>query len=217
MSGGSVPWAERAADRSPIVARSRARSIEQAAVIVETAQRLIDRTDGTFTTQELAKEAGVALQTFYRYFASKDELLLAVIEELIGDFCETMRERGAELDDPLDRLHLYLTSSLESLAAGGTNGARFITAEHYRLHQLFPDELAAATDAFTDLLIPEIQAAADAGQLAPADLAYDAWLVNQLVLSTFHHYTYATPTEPLDVIVDRLWAFCLKALGGSPT
>jgi AcrR family transcriptional regulator len=33
------------------------------------------------------KEAGVALQTFYRYFASKDELLLAVIADAMTEAC----------------------------------------------------------------------------------------------------------------------------------
>ena len=95
---GSATWAERAADRSPVVHRSRARSIEQAKSMVDAARRLIAQKGERFTTQELVKEAGVALQTFYRHFEGKDQLLLAVLEESIAEdvwaFC--LRAIGAQ-------------------------------------------------------------------------------------------------------------------------
>ena len=90
-----LPWAERAADRSPAVQRSRARQMEQATLIVDAARRLIAERGERFTTQELVKEAGVALQTFYRIFAGKDQLLLAVFENLIAESCVRVRGSGA--------------------------------------------------------------------------------------------------------------------------
>jgi hypothetical protein len=57
-------WAERVADRSPVVRRSRDRGVEQARSIVAAARRLIESKGPNFTTQELIKEAGIALQTF---------------------------------------------------------------------------------------------------------------------------------------------------------
>ena len=71
-----VTWAERAAERSPVVQRSRDRGVEQAKSIVAAARRLMESKGPSFTTQELIKEAGIALQTFYRYFPGKDYLLL---------------------------------------------------------------------------------------------------------------------------------------------
>jgi AcrR family transcriptional regulator len=207
-----VSWTERAADRSPTVQRSRERSVEQARHIVDAAQRLL-ATQGGFTTQELAKEADVALQTFYRYFGGKDELLLAVVEETIAGGCARMREGGAQLDDPLERLELYVTGVLTALDAGPAPVSRFLTAEHYRLHQVFPDELAEATRAFTDLLVPEIEAATADGRLHSADAEADAGFITQLAMSSFHHYAFATATEPIDDVAHRLWAFCLRALG----
>jgi TetR/AcrR family transcriptional regulator len=43
--------------------------------IIDAARRLIIAQGSSFTTQDLIKEAGVALQTFYRHFAGKDQLL----------------------------------------------------------------------------------------------------------------------------------------------
>jgi hypothetical protein len=50
-AASAIPWAERAADRSPVVQRSRARQIEQAKVIVDAARRLIAERGERFTTQ----------------------------------------------------------------------------------------------------------------------------------------------------------------------
>jgi AcrR family transcriptional regulator len=37
-------------------------------------------------------QADVALQTFYRYFSSWDQLLLAVIDEMISETCQMYEE-----------------------------------------------------------------------------------------------------------------------------
>ena len=89
-SAGLPPgeWVERAVERSAAVQRSRLRIAQQVRQMLEAARRLIDTKGDEFTTQELCAEAGVALQTFYRYFASKDELLLAVIGDAMTDACE---------------------------------------------------------------------------------------------------------------------------------
>ena len=208
-----MTWTDRAAERSPSVQRSRDRSVEQARQIVAAAQRLLTRDASGFTTQELIKEAGVALQTFYRYFAGKDELILAVLEETIDAGCARMEERGAELDDPLDRVRLYVTASLEGLAGENPGIIRFITTEHYRLHQIFPDELAAASYRFTQMLVPEVEAAVATGQLTTENVEDDAWHVTQVSMATFHHFAFVTPTQPIEVVAEKLWAFCARALG----
>ncbi len=66
------------------------------------------------------------------------------------------------------RLRFYVTSVVP-VAAGEAQpdaGARFITTEHWRLHRLYPQELAQATRPFTDLVEPEIRAAMQEGLLA---------------------------------------------------
>jgi len=211
----SMSWAERAADRSPSVQRSRSRSVQQAKVIVDAARRLVSEKGDNFTTQELVKEAGVALQTFYRYFAGKDQLLLAVIEDMITEFSSHCAELGRDLPDPVARLRLYVMSALNTLDSetDAGFGAQFVTSEHWRLHRLFPDELSEATKPFTDLLAGEIGAAVEAGLLRPADPARDAWLIEQLVMSVYHHFAYATTKD--EGIAEALWQFCLAALGGA--
>jgi TetR/AcrR family transcriptional regulator len=209
------PWAERAADRSPVVQRSRARQIEQAKVIVDAARRLLAERGGRFTTQELVKEAGVALQTFYRLFAGKDQLLLAVFEDLIAESCLQYEDAARQLPDPIARLHFYVTEALRSLANGDLDIApRFVTAEHWRLHQLFPEEMSRATQPFADLVATQLELAVAEGTLAPADPQRSAWFVTKLVMAVFHHYAFADLPDDATAIRDDLWEFCLAAVSG---
>ena len=83
--------------------------MEQATLIVDAARRLIAERGERFTTQELVKEAGVALQTFYRIFAGKDQLLLAVFDDLIAESCAEYEAAAADLPDPVSRLRFYVT------------------------------------------------------------------------------------------------------------
>lgn len=53
--------------------------------------------------REVAKRAQVALATLYRYYPSKDDLLLAVINREIGRFGKEMGERPADDQDPKQR------------------------------------------------------------------------------------------------------------------
>ena len=159
---------ERAAQRSAAVQRSRTRIANQVRLMLDAALRLIREKGDAFTTQELVKEAGVALQTFYRYFASKDELLLAVIADAMTGACTRWADAGRELPDPVARLRFYITAVIDVLdsESGGGGTARFVVSTHWRLHRVFPDELAEAEKPFVDLLLGEINAAVDAGLVA---------------------------------------------------
>lgn len=215
--GAAPAWADRAAERSRSVQRSRVRSMEQAQVIVAAARRLLQTDRATLTTQELSKEAGIALQTFYRHFSGKDQLLLAVFEDVITERAGEVEAAAQELPDPVARLRFYVVQSLRSLRGDddGT-GARFITAEHWRLYQLFPEEMARANQPFADLIEHELRAAANADLLRPTDPVTDAWLAMKLVMSVFHHYAFAPAPDGIDDIAEKLWAFCRTAFGGPP-
>ena len=54
------------------------------AAILAAGHRLVGAKGADFTIVELCREADVALQTFYRYFGSKDQLLVALIGDQIS-------------------------------------------------------------------------------------------------------------------------------------
>jgi len=212
---GGVTAAERLGtdrtDRAPIVQQSRARTARHQKAIVDAARRLITANGGSFTTQELIGEAGIALQTFYRHFAGKDQLLLAVIEDMIEEAAAALAVQSAALSDPVARLRFSITSLLESVADGSVAAgtAQFVTSEHWRLHQLFPDEMARATQPIVDLFARDLQAATDAGLLQSVDPQRDGWFTMRLVMSVFHHYAFVGSDEHAATIADDLWSFCI--------
>ncbi|AKK30336.1 TetR/AcrR family transcriptional regulator [Mycobacterium sp. EPa45] len=199
--------------------RSRLRIAKQVRQMLDAAQRLIADKGDEFTTQELVTEAGVALQTFYRYFASKDELLLAVIGDAMVVACEHWVANAAQLPDPLARLRYYVLSTLERLDGDSRNAAmsRFVVSTRWRLHRQFPEDLAEAEKPFVDLVRGEVGAAIEAGLLNPPDPDWDSWFLAELMRAVYHFYAFAAHSEgELDDVKDRLWRFCLAALGGRP-
>jgi AcrR family transcriptional regulator len=209
----SAPWADRVVDRSETLQRSRVRQIEQAKAIVAAARRLIAERGDQFTTQELVKEARVALQTFYRVFGGKDQLLLAVFEDLISESCAGYEEQARDLPDPIARVHYYVTATVGGLGGEPSEvGPRFVTSEHWRLYQLFPDEMSHATQHFTELVARQLVLANEEELLQSSDPQRDAWLITKLVMAVFHHYAFA-PTDDSSAIGEELWAFCARAIG----
>ena len=196
--------------------RSRQRIADHVRQMLDAARSLIQTKGDEFTTQELVAEAGVALQTFYRYFTSKDELLLAVFGDAMGDACERWVQVASELPDPLARLRYYITATLDSFYGDNEDAAttRFIVATRWRLQRNFPTELAEAEKPFVELLRNEVNAAIEVGSLNPGVPEWDSWLLAELVRSVYHHYAFAVRSDAeLDVVKDRLWHFCQGALG----
>ncbi|WP_307874869.1 TetR/AcrR family transcriptional regulator [Frankia nepalensis] len=204
-------------DQPSLARRSRTGGARQTRIIVEAARRLIATKGASFTTQELVKEAGIAMQTFYRHFPSKDQLLVTVIENMVTEQVARYDEAARDLPDPVARLRRHVVAVLSELDGQDRAGAgpRFITSEHWRLHQLFPEEMARATRPYADLVARELRAAREAGLLAPADVDRDAALVAGLLLSMYHHHAFAPATEPAEAIAEHVWAFCLGGLGAA--
>jgi TetR/AcrR family transcriptional regulator len=215
-----VSWVERAVERSAAVQRSRLRIAQQVRQMLDAARTLIGVKGDDFTTQELAAEAGVALQTFYRYFASKDELILAVIGDAMTEAVERWSEAASEPPDPLARLRYFIVSTLERLDGDSHDAAmsRFVVSTRWRLHRQFPKELAEAEKPFVDLVRSEVTAAREVRLLNPADPEWDSWFTTELVRSVYHYYAFAEHRAgELDLVKERLWRFCLTALGGTPS
>src|SRR5689334_18127804 len=90
--------------------RTRAHNVDLDKEIIDAAQRLMHTTgDEGFTIQQLVEEAGVALQTFYRHFGGKDELLLALLERSVAAACDDLRAATKHVEDPIECLRQYVT------------------------------------------------------------------------------------------------------------
>ena len=151
-------WAERAADRSRQVQRSRNRAVSQAQAIVDAAERLVLAKGTAFTTQAVVKEADIALQTLYRHFTGKDELALAVFEQVVASAAHRFEAAAAHIADPVEKLRYYIQQPVLTLTHDA-RPATFLATERWRLQQLFPDEMAQARRPITDLIQRELTTA----------------------------------------------------------
>jgi TetR/AcrR family transcriptional regulator len=180
------------------------------------AGRLLIITRGAdFTTQNVIQEAGVALQTFYRYFSSKDQLFLALIGQLIREHCVALTALAQSHTDPQERLEIFVRGTLAPLrSADQLTSAQFITAEHWRLHQTFPAEIWAATQPVSDLIQTELEAGAADGTFSPRNPERDAWLMTKTVIGAYHHYAFQPDDPAMATLDDDVWYYCLAAVGG---
>lgn len=63
--------------------------------------------------EDIANLAGVAKGTVYLYFKSKEQLFFSTIKFMIQGMIETIKERMAGIEDPLDRLKIGIKSYFE--------------------------------------------------------------------------------------------------------
>jgi len=201
---------------TPAPQRTRAHNIDLHKEIIDAAQRLMhEQGDDGFTIQQLVDEAGVALQTFYRHFGGKDELLLALLERSVAEFCTEWRRATASVDDPIERLRRFVTGPLRLLRNGSNPDARAITHEHFRLYQLYPAEVSHATGAFAALVLESLEDARERGLTTSPDPARDAAMITELVMTMFHHYAFTDLGTDADAVIDHLWQFCRNAMGAT--
>ena len=208
-----MTWAERAADRSPIVQRSRTRASSRPND--RSGRTTTDRSQGselhdTGTHQGSGHRAPDVLPVLSRArtISSSPSLRTSSMRT-----ASSPQEERSKLGDPVDRFHLYVTATLSGLEGAGT-GPSFITSEHLRLQTTYPDEVSAATRPFTDLLLEEIRGGEGHRR---------ARLARSRVLGLAHHPAGHGRLPPLRLRWSRRakcadrgegLEFCLAALGG---
>lgn len=75
--------------------------------------RLMDSTGfDTLTMSDIAAEAGVGRTSVYNHFADKESLLIGYIEHETGGFLLDLRSAIAEVDDPEERLRVYVRQQI---------------------------------------------------------------------------------------------------------
>jgi AcrR family transcriptional regulator len=99
-------WRQQAVARSLDSARMRAESRLQR--FLDAALELMAASGNEFTVQEVVEKSGQSLRSFYQYFGGKQELLFALFEESVRATADRLRDRIAEEDDPLERLHVFV-------------------------------------------------------------------------------------------------------------
>jgi AcrR family transcriptional regulator len=92
--------------------------IERRQEIIATARRLFQTEDyDTITMQKVVEELGIAKGTLFYYFDSKEDLLKAVVEDIIGEDSERKRALIAQMHDKNALEKIRALMQLDSMAA----------------------------------------------------------------------------------------------------
>ncbi|MEX0665380.1 MAG: TetR/AcrR family transcriptional regulator [Acidimicrobiia bacterium] len=209
-TANGASWRDRALERS--LEAARARSVERLERLVDAARVLANETGrAAFTVTQVTAQAGLSLKSFYRCFAGKDDLLVALIEEDSRLGAALLGEMMEQHADPVARVRAYVMGVFEMLTHPGAIGyAGVLVREHRRLSEERPDELRRALAPMIAGLEAEIAAAAAAGSCGSRDAARDAELVFALVLEGIHDVALGR-AEPLEQAT-HLWSFCWAGL-----
>jgi AcrR family transcriptional regulator len=204
-------WHRRVVTRS--LKDAQRRSIDRGNRFIRAAAKVLERSNGeSLTVQEVADEAGQSLRTLYQYFASKDDLLLAVFEEAMRTYARILHAAIAPLDDPLERLAGAILAAAHLPAMHNKAGVdRGLVHLRLQLGEADPALIARSQAPVTSLYRELIEAAlADAPALGVDQATYFVVSARtSFLISMTVGNEYGMPSPDL---ID-LSVFCLGGLG----
>jgi AcrR family transcriptional regulator len=204
---GEPSWQGRAVDRS--LRQARAKAVATSGRFLDAAGRLLDETGGVdFTLQQVVERSGQSIRAFYQHFAGKDELLLALFEEVMVSFAADLRTTVDKHRTPINRLEAYVRRfhELAEAAEGAGAGARALSGYHLELAQERPTEFAAAVAPQIQLLGEIVDEGVAAGQvrddIEPATLVL---LLTQSLMFAGQLSALGIHLTGADATADDLW------------
>jgi AcrR family transcriptional regulator len=154
------------------------------------------------TMQEIAYAAGMGKSTLYDYFQTKEEILVAFVEDLVFDLTEAARKTAA-LDLPAaDRLHQVLLAHMIYLMENKEFMLK-LSIEVQRLAIESQVRIQIQRHAYQDLICRLIEEAIQEGSYRPVNPLLAARTV--LVLLTPAVYTTrptGTPEQMMEEVLD---------------
>ena len=200
-----------------LTAQATTRSLADRRVVYEhEVQALVDATyavmrrTGSIESRvsDIVRRAGLSNQAFYRHFRSKDELLLAVLDDGQRRLVDYLEHRMAGAHDPLQQVRRWIEGVMEQArnpdAAANT---RPFALHASRLADQFPGETAHSRE----LLVRPLR---DAITAAGGDARRDADAVYHLTMGSMHDALVRSET-PSKRDVEHLVQFALGGIGGT--
>ncbi|HEY3408675.1 MAG TPA: TetR/AcrR family transcriptional regulator [Propionicimonas sp.] len=186
------------------------RATKRAAVADAAARVFGERGVSGTAVSDIVRAAGIAQGTFYLYFESKDDVLLAVAEQFVASLGTALESSlpGAEASAP-ERLQC-LVQALGSLAAGPANAAMaelLHRPENRALHDRLTEPLAQRMFVLVEEIVSQ---GVTEGSMHVADAGAAAWFV----LGGLQGVERAgTPVAEMPAALDHALVLALRALG----
>ena len=198
-----VPVEERLADAT--LAERRGQYAAEVRRLIDAAFSVMrDTGDIDPQVRDIVRAAGLSNQAFYRHFASKDALLLAVLADGQRQLVEYLERRVAGAADPESQVTRWIEGMLaQARNPAAAEATRPFAMNGARLADRYPDDLAAMRAELVSTLAPSV------GALGGND--DDAWFVCDLALARMND-AIAHRRRPSVAEGRRLVAFCLSGV-----
>jgi AcrR family transcriptional regulator len=213
LDDGAIPaWQRQSMQRSLRSAQVRAHARSDRFVAAAT-RLLQEKGSADFTVQDVVDRSKMSIRTFYKYFASKEDLLVAVCETVVArEAVPRLRKRVDKFKDPVHRFRAYVEGLIELTARTGPVGRILI---HYqnRLAESRPADLATAMKPQLEMLVELIGDIARTRPLPP-DLTVEtaARLTHYTVLAAAHGRALGSEGAA-DVPARAVWQYCMSGMG----
>lgn len=205
-------WQQRAVERSLNSARLRA--LARSSQFLAAAMELLEETgDLDFTVQHIVDRSSLSLRAFYQHFASKDELLLSMFEELVTQFVDSLTEDVEGIADPFERLETYTRGFLERAHDSRPFGGRALTIYQMRLAADRPGDYAKAIGRQVEVLQSVVRYGVEQGAFR-TDIPEMAvtLLINSTLVSMAQMDVFGIRSSNGPVLADDIWNWCRTAV-----
>jgi AcrR family transcriptional regulator len=205
-------WQERAVERR--LGEARALAVARSTQFMATALELVQESgQANFTLQTLAERANLSVRTFYQHFSSKDELLLALYEDVTAQYTEAIREKVEAADGPMGQLEAWCRGVLSRPGSSQEVGGRLVLLYNLSLEVEHPEAFAKVWEPHRKLLTDILTACSEAG-LIRNDLTLPQ-LTSMLGYTMTSFGQFNALHEGMDgtsLTEDAVWAWCRQAL-----
>ncbi|BBX42129.1 TetR/AcrR family transcriptional regulator [Mycobacterium simiae] len=206
-------WQQRTIERR--LSTARARALARSSRFLATALELVEESGkADFTIQTLIDRSNLSLRAFYQHFAGKEELLLALYENVTSQFTEDIRQEVAAADGPMEQLEAFCRGVLSRAESSEAVGGRVMTIYNLSLEIERPDDFAKVWEPHQKLLTKIITSCARVGlvrtDMTPAQLTIllNTTLTALAQIGVFHLGGGKGPK----LTEDQLWAWCKQAV-----
>lgn len=210
-------WEQRMLERS--LDSARVQALARSGEFVHAALALLEEEGSVeFTVQDVVQRSGGSLRRFYQLFSSKDDLVLALFEELITQLVEHIPASVQAGAPPLVRLEVCVRTLWDFVRGQDAPPAKIVrsmAALHNQLAAARPDGLRLAWDPLRQLFSGIIADGVADGSIRSdieveelSDLFFDVSLAAHIFAIGRIGSTHAR--------FEGLWRFCLGALRPPP-
>ena len=208
----SSTWQQRTIERR--LSTARARALARSSRFLATALELVEESGkADFTIQTLIDRSNLSLRAFYQHFAGKEELMLALYENVTSQFTEDIRHEVAAADGPMEQLEAFCRGVLSRAESSEAVGGRVMTIYNLSLEIERPDDFAKVWEPHLKLLTKILTSCARAGlvrtDLTPVQLTT---LLNTTLTALAQIGVFHLGGKSPRLTEDQLWAWCKQAV-----